>query len=317
MFPPHVQKWFQGRGLTQKTLDKFNVSWNGSQIVIPIKNNEGKVLFNKFRRDPAVDNGPKYQNEKGSTAFLFNFDPSWNEVVICEGELDAMLLSQYGINATSCTCGAGTFPKTWGPIFEGKKVYLCLDNDPAGYKGTIRIASILREAEVIPFPRHSTVKDVTDFIRQHGIKKFQELKNNAYHLALPADSLEEIKKELLYCTHLRRSLYSKDLSAGVVEEYITGLNDRKALHLRRNKKIKISNDIAALKQVPIDKFLQFNYQGFASCIFHNEKTPSLKYYPDTNSVYCFSCQAYGDVITIVRALNKCTFEEAISILKKA
>lgn len=51
--------------------------------------------------------------------------------------------------------------------------------------------------------------------------------------------------------------------------------------------------------------------GFCRCPFHNEKTASLKIYPDTNSFYCFGCHASGDVIDFTaRATNKSPKEAA-------
>lgn len=36
------------------------------------------------------------------------------------------------------------------------------------------------------------------------------------------------------------------------------------------------------------------------CPFHSEKTPSFYVYPDTQSFYCFGCQAAGDAISFVK-----------------
>lgn len=74
-------------------------------------------------------------------------------------------------------------------------------------------------------------------------------------------------------------------------------------------------DLISLKQIPIDRFISFNSSGMAKCIFHNEKTPSMKYYKKSNTVHCFGCGKTADVIDIVRELNKCTFKEALKILK--
>ena len=50
------------------------------------------------------------------------------------------------------------------------------------------------------------------------------------------------------------------------------------------------------------------------CPFHNDKTPSLQIYPQTNTFCCFSsnCNAgTGDVIEFMRLMEKCTKHEAI------
>jgi DNA primase len=52
----------------------------------------------------------------------------------------------------------------------------------------------------------------------------------------------------------------------------------------------------------------------ASCIWHTEKTPSLNYYPATNSCWCFGCGRGGDVIDVYRQIKGCSFKEAIDAL---
>jgi DNA primase len=50
------------------------------------------------------------------------------------------------------------------------------------------------------------------------------------------------------------------------------------------------------------------------CPFHNDKTPSLQIYPQTNTFCCFSSNCHagtGDVIEFIRLMEKCTKHEAI------
>jgi len=75
-------------------------------------------------------------------------------------------------------------------------------------------------------------------------------------------------------------------------------------------------DATALKDRPISDFLDFNRAGFACCIWHNEKTPSMKYYPKEGRVWCFGCQKGGDVIDVVMEINKLSFKEALSFIVK-
>ena len=49
-------------------------------------------------------------------------------------------------------------------------------------------------------------------------------------------------------------------------------------------------------------------KGFIRCIFHKEKTASMKVYKD--SVYCFGCGRSGDIFTFVQQMEGCSFKEA-------
>lgn len=50
------------------------------------------------------------------------------------------------------------------------------------------------------------------------------------------------------------------------------------------------------------------------CPFHEERTPSFCIYEDSNSYYCFGCQAGGDVISFVMASSGLSFPEAVEYL---
>lgn len=69
------------------------------------------------------------------------------------------------------------------------------------------------------------------------------------------------------------------------------------------------------KDRPISDFIQFDKAGFASCIWHNEKTASMKYYPKDNRVHCFGCSKSGDIIDVIQQLQGCSFKEALTIIK--
>ena len=69
--PTAIQEWLRARGLTDAVIAANGLDWNGTEIVIPIRDADGKVLFNKFRRNPfaAVDTElPKYRYAYGSTS---------------------------------------------------------------------------------------------------------------------------------------------------------------------------------------------------------------------------------------------------------
>ncbi len=51
-----------------------------------------------------------------------------------------------------------------------------------------------------------------------------------------------------------------------------------------------------------------------SCPFHSEKSPSCTVFVDTQSFYCFGCQAGGDVIGFIMKIENLTFMEAVKFL---
>ncbi len=66
-------------------------------------------------------------------------------------------------------------------------------------------------------------------------------------------------------------------------------------------------DVARFYGIPM------NRSGFTSCLFHNERTPSLKIYND--HFYCYGCGKGGDVIALVaQYLNLSQFESAKMIM---
>ena len=75
-----------------------------------------------------------------------------------------------------------------------------------------------------------------------------------------------------------------------------------------------SDDIERAREYPIDNLLHFNGQKKCKCIWHKEKTDSLTYYPETNTVFCFGCGKSGDSIDVAQQLWGCDFLSAIKKL---
>lgn len=70
-----------------------------------------------------------------------------------------------------------------------------------------------------------------------------------------------------------------------------------------------------LNLIDVAKFygIEVSRSGFTSCLFHNERTPSLKLYSD--HFYCYGCCKSGDVISLVaQRLNVSQFESAKIIM---
>lgn len=76
-----------------------------------------------------------------------------------------------------------------------------------------------------------------------------------------------------------------------------------------------NKDIERALEYPIPELIELNRGGFGKSIWNpGEKTPSMKYYKDSNKVYCFSTNQGGSVIDVAMVLYNYSFIEAVKFL---
>lgn len=160
--PPLRRAYWHSRGLNDATINEFFLGWDGRRYTIPLLYR--LIPFGVKRRQSDVADGidAKYIMTTGSRAGIFNSDVLWGasaSCVICEGEIDAMLLHQLGYRAVTSTAGAGSWKEDWARFFTHvRDIYLLFDNDRAGKEGAARVHSTLRRARIVELPEG--VKDV-------------------------------------------------------------------------------------------------------------------------------------------------------------
>lgn len=176
----------------QVALDEQQRKW----IAFPLENGV------KLRAAPGNDSPAKgrYMDE-GTKAQLYygeTLNDDMKEVVICEGEIDCLLLNQLGFNAVTSTSGAGTFYESWVMrLPKDCDCVLCFDNDEAGHQGREKVRQLIhqhrRDIRVFDIKFKSDKPkgyDVSDFyaemhaaghapteiagILRHGIKVWRE-----------------------------------------------------------------------------------------------------------------------------------------------
>jgi len=168
------ETYLQTHGIAEQFALDQGLAWTDEYLNIPIKDEDGELLFLKARNLKYGDEGntaPKYKNPAGSTATLFNWHLAKEalNIFLCEGEMDALKLTEEGIPAISSTGGAGTFKPDWADLIKGKNLWICMDNDPAGNAGTRSLLELLPNATVVKLPEGA--KDICEYFSLGCTKK--------------------------------------------------------------------------------------------------------------------------------------------------
>ena len=170
------------RGIEKPLVMKMQLGWRGGRLTIPVRD-ECNMLVNVRRYDLIDGAGPKMLSWKRGfgSARLWPLTALKSEfVVLCEGEMDALVGMQNGLNAVTVTGGALTWKEDWSGQFSGKRVVVVPDNDCAGEEGArARAASIAKTAKSVAVVKlnGTGVKDLSDwFMKGKGGKdRFMKL----------------------------------------------------------------------------------------------------------------------------------------------
>lgn len=154
-------EYLQSRGIKPDTAKTFEVAsgkvWNGEReldaLVLPYKR-DGELIQVK-RISTERPNGKKVIMAEGDCEpCLYGWhalDPLVRAVVLCEGEIDCMTYTQYGISALSVPFGGGKGAKQQWIEFEFHnldrfdEIWLSMDSDEVGQQAAKEIASRLGE----------------------------------------------------------------------------------------------------------------------------------------------------------------------------
>ena len=210
--PTNIRNYLNARGISDFVISESKLGWGEFYgkwwITIPITDIYCNYTYFKLRQDPTKGD-EKITYPAGKEAQIYNRDiliSGHQGIVICEGELDCLLLASNKVPAISSTHGAMTFKDEWlEKLAKYPKIYICFDNDEAGRKGVKRIADMLnkkghRGIYIVTLPTEvGAGGDITDY----AIK----LKGNLY------DLFDKYAKEYpeKIDTSQFKPLYSKDL----------------------------------------------------------------------------------------------------------
>lgn len=157
-----IPMWFLNRGFTWDTVNHWNIRYNPitDAVIIPVYWGGkllGTVTRNTFKSLPKYQNSP---NLPRSQIFFGEISTRLNEIIICEGVLDALWFWQNGFHAVSLL-GSFLSQRQTEILKEHGMVHivLALDNDEAGRKGTdqakellLKSGWLLQQISILKFP---------------------------------------------------------------------------------------------------------------------------------------------------------------------
>jgi DNA primase len=177
----------QARQLAKEIgLVKFNETRNShfdffrDRITFPIVDHSGTIKGFSCRSLGAQQN-PKYLNSsesfifsKSSILFGYYFAKAaireQDQVILVEGNIDVIMMHQYGIKQTVGTMGTALSESSIRTLSNmTKNIYLALDSDAAGDLAMLRINAAFMAAEILPkFLSFAPYKDPDEFLLQEG-----------------------------------------------------------------------------------------------------------------------------------------------------
>jgi len=184
--PGRIRQYLNARGITDELISAhklgYGLFYGQMGITFPIKDATGRYSFLKLRDDP-LNGSNKRTYPKGTDTYvveaqIYGWDmlaASTGPIVLCEGELDRLLLLSRGVAAVTSTHGVNTFKREWVAGFaKRERVFICFDHDKAGRDGAQKVAKMLHEGgiqkvSIINLPDEVGEKgDVTDYFIKHG-----------------------------------------------------------------------------------------------------------------------------------------------------
>lgn len=297
------REWLHRRKITDNVIKEFGIHGE-KELVIPIRTSDGLFTFNKYRRSPLSEEGPKYWYDKGGRVTLFAAHTigTADTVIVTEGEMDALVCRSHNITAISSTGGAMSFQEEWFSTLKGKKIIVCFDNDTTGGNGMARMWHMNKSLWFIFLPDRPGVKDISDYVTNGGdlhelLKTAQQFKDD--------DSVHNDRSARIA---LWKNVYFHDAILKEAEIKVSSIT-RKAVSKR------MGTDIEKARQYPLDSLLEFR-KGFTKCLWHNEDHASLFYIIKKNKVFCYGqCKKSFDPIDVYRQLHNCSFTDAVSALQ--
>jgi hypothetical protein len=168
------------RGLTEEVIARYELGYDGRAFTLPVYSIRGHRLVNLRRRawPELFPGGAKYQglrgrNKRNGGVSLYPALPRRGALLLCGGELDALVAHVHGLPGIACTAGVATAWKgAWDRLVRGRAVVVVYDvgeeQQAASRVSALGAAGALAWAVDLGAAGLQDKEDLTDFFVKHG-----------------------------------------------------------------------------------------------------------------------------------------------------
>lgn len=189
------------RGLTDETIARFNIGYHSEKrrFTIPVYDRHGELKNVRYYSTRKNSNAKMINHTGHGESRLFLQDALLeNELLLVEGEMDALIARQYGFNAMTWTSGVSSWQDKWSGLFENKTVFICFDDDDRGRQSARKTALKLTRAGATCHIVQLSIDgvkggDLTDYFHKLGnvARDFEELMEESRHTVAGRVSLRK------------------------------------------------------------------------------------------------------------------------------
>ena len=256
------------------------------RVTFPIWDHSGKVRgFSTRVIDP--EHKPKYLNsgesfvfDKGNILYGFHFAKKhireMDSVIIVEGNMDVIMLHQFGFKNSVATQGVALSQASIKLLSNmTKNIYLAMDSDNAGMQAMKKINHEFLQIQIIPkFISFEPAKDPDEYLNQFGRLELQKLIDNAPsfvdHLiakTIPSEIPQSTDKKLEVLTNIfqiissmgsnlmatervtqcAKALNLKSSNDDIINEYKQFLNSKTVSHKTAPKNVNAAQPDDSIK----------------------------------------------------------------------
>lgn len=238
-----AKEYLYGRGIDDESIEAYELGFGNvlgtTWITVPVYDKDEKLAYLKLRHfpedAPCLYDRPisKYMNYPADCkTVLFDEAKAQNalEIMIVEGELDAIVANQHDLPPTVSVSSATVFKPEWAETMrQAKTIYVWLDNDETGQKAQEelikKLAELCPNSTIFKAPIFDGVKDATEYFVNGGTEA--ELMTHMEYAAGPPtvndsdldemslDQLADILDETIKCDRYNKCI----LFSGMLTTY--------------------------------------------------------------------------------------------------